>query len=1146
MATADDAILKGVRDPDRGRRNLAALAAHLGPDPFAALAPALGRLLPRTPDPDMALNNLERLLAQPAARDHLAALLEARGRLLDGTLHLLATSQFFADTLALYPEFLDTLGTPPRRPPTAADLAARLGAEVAAAADDAAVLRVFRRFRARHNLRIGVNDIVRDRPLDEITRELSRLADASVEVALAHATRTVAARFGTPAGPGGVPAAVAALAFGKLGGDELNYSSDIDLMFVYDHDGETTGRRSSVSNGEFFARVVQEVVRLLSAPTDRGFAYRVDLRLRPEGQRGPLARPLANTLSYYDTRGRTWERQALIKLRPIAGDPALGREFRAAVEPFVYRKYFSFAEINEVKALKRQMEARAGRPRGGEGGEAAAAAKWVSPGDVKTGRGGIRDIEYTVQFLQLLNGGDLPAVRQRNTLLALEALEIAGCLTPHETYTLADAYRFLRKTEHRLQLLFDLQTHKLPTSTDELRKLARRMGYTDGTRNGELGMRNDNPAAATDAAPDSATRNLQSALAPQRRSPLDEAHAPTLDTRNLLTDPLDQFLKDLHDKTAVDRAVLNHLLHQSFPGAGGDAEPESDLILDPDPDDATVQAVLGRYRFRDGAKAYQNLLQLARESVPFLSDRRCRHFFASIAPPLLRAVADTPDPDEALTNLERVSASLGAKAVLWELFSVNHPSLTLYVELCSGSPFLSGLLINNPGMADELLDSLVLNQPRTADELRAELAELCRGASDPDPILHSFQDKEFLRIGVGDLLAKADIRQTTAALSDVADTVLNQIVELVEPGVRGRWGVPMVPQNLTPQPPSLGGKGEQEGVSRCPAPSTFREPDTSGEPQASRPTPPSLLGKGVGGLGSSPAPCRYVLLGLGKLGGREISYHSDLDLLLVYEADGTTAGGPDPTPNSHYFTDLAQRVIKTASTMGPMGRLYAVDMRLRPTGKSGALVLPLCEFDRYFASGAAQLWERQALGRARVVRGDPAFAADVMARIRAAMLGAGWSAKVVDEVRRMREKLEATASPRSLKRGPGGIVDVEFLVQLFQLKYGREHPAVFHPNVWDALAALAAAGLLPPADAAVLHAGYSFLRLVEARLRIVTDRPLTEVPDRADDLAKLARRLGFEARDGASAGERFLAELRRVTADIRRVYAALTAREKNV
>src|SRR5262249_36693697 len=224
---------------------------------------------------------------------------------------------------------------------------------------------------------------------------------------------------------------------------------------------------------------------------------------------------------------------------------------------------------------------------------------------------------------------------------------------------------------------------------------------------------------------------------------------------------------------------------------------------------------------------------------------------------LLRAVAETPDPDEALTRLERVSASLGAKAVLWELFSSNPSILRLYVDLCASSPYLSGLLINNPGMIDELLDSLVLNQPRAADELRAELAELCRGANDPDPILHSFQDKELLRVGVADLLGMADVRATTAALSDLADTLLNQMCELVEADLTAQARADSTAHRLLPT-------------------------------------------------------AHYCLLGLGKLGGREISYHSDLDLVLVYEADGrdaAAAAGP-------YFTELAQRLIKAASMHG--------------------------------------------------------------------------------------------------------------------------------------------------------------------------------------------------------------------------------------
>src|SRR5256712_2521106 len=214
------------------------------------------------------------------------------------------------------------------------------------------------------------------------------------------------------------------------------------------------------------------------------------------------------------------------------------------------------------------------------------------------------------------------------------------------------------------------------------------------------------------------------------------------------------FLEDYGEKTRLNRKNLNHLLPQTFQEEDGQAEPEADLILQPAPDPETIRAVLGRYPFRDLQAVYNNLNQLATESVPFLSTRRCRQFLASIAPRLLRALADTPDPDMALVNLEKVTASLGAKGILWELFSFNPPSLKLYVELCAWSQFLSEILINNPGMIDELLDSLVLNQPRTAEELRQELADLCRGASDPDPILHSFQDKELLRIAVRELLGK--------------------------------------------------------------------------------------------------------------------------------------------------------------------------------------------------------------------------------------------------------------------------------------------------------------------------------------------------------------------------------------------------------
>jgi glutamate-ammonia-ligase adenylyltransferase len=1055
-------LVWNLRDPERGWRNLTHLAASLPLEGLRDLCPALARSLPRCADPDMALNNLERFLAHPAAVEQLPALLDNRARSLDVLVQLFSTSQFFSDLLSLNPDYLDMLRVPLRRSPSTAEMQAHLQEDVERATDDATLLAEFRRFRQRQLLRIGTNDIIRDRPLEEITRDLSNVANAAMQVALTTALRQVGKRFGQPFDAVGRPVNCCVLAFGKLGGEELNYSSDIDLMFIYDEDGATRGGLSSgIGNDEFFARVVGEIVRLLSSHTDRGQAFRVDLRLRPEGQRGPLARSLESTLSYYDTLGRTWERQALIKVRPVAGDFGLGLCFLQAIESFVYRKYLSFAEINEIKAMKRRIEQKA-------------SMAGVSDREVKTGHGGIRDIEFTIQFLQLLNGGDLVDVRQRNTLLAMEALERVGCLTDQEYRVLDDAYRFLRKTEHRLQLLFDLQTHRLPDSEDELTRLALRMGYGGVGGGGRW-------AADAGRGARGAGRGVE-ADAPRAPRPAPRA----------------AFWQDYHDKTEPTRRILEHLLHQTFAGEAGEAEPESDLILDTNPDPEIIKAVLGRYPFRDVMGAYQNLTQLAQESVPFLSTRRCRHFLASIAPSLLRAVADTPDPDMALVNLEKVTSSLGAKTVLWELFSFNPPSLKLYVDLCAWSQFLSEILINNPGMIDELLDSLVLNQPRTADELRAELADLCRGAAELEPILHSFQDKELLRIGVRDILGKDTIRATTHELSDLAETILVQVAAPLYQPLEHRFGIPIL-----------------------------AEGDRTGQ------------------------VCRHVVLGLGKLGGRELNYHGDLDLVLVYEGDGRTVGGQKGTDNFHFFTELARHIIKAASFQGPMGRLYQVDMRLRPTGKSGSLVIPLAGFRSYFATGAgegehgdcqaqaAQLWERQAFTRARVVLGDPAFGRQVMEAVAEGM-ALEWKPALIDEIRTMRERLEGSRGKRDLKRGSGGLVDVEFLVQMFQLKYGGVRPALRQVNTWDALAALDEAGLLSEAEHAALRDGYDFLLRAQSRLRIVHNRSLDEIPEGAAEVEKLARRLGFDS------GRRFQAELDTHTATIRDLFQRLMDRERAI
>jgi glutamate-ammonia-ligase adenylyltransferase len=1051
----------GIREADRGHRNLISLA-ELG-IPLDLLAVLIGQLdepLAASPDPDMALNNLERYFANCTSPLSAAAVFERDPTAIGILIQLFGTSQHFSDLVITAPQYFEWLRSGWRGARRVETLRDELAAELRALPDTEVRLNALRRFRQAELLRIGYRDIVRDLPLEVITGEISALADAIVAVALDLAIQRMTDRHGPPKLADGRDGRMVVLAMGKLGGNELNYSSDIDLVFVYDEDGSTDGRRA-VTHQEFWGKVAGELVRTLTVHTERGVAYRVDLRLRPEGERGPIVRSLGSTLAYYDSMGRTWERQALIKARAIAGSTELGRDFLEQIRPFVYRRYLSFAEINEIKALKRRIEARSHgsptRERGSSVEEPSLAHRASVKGtdsadavplDVKTGHGGIRDVEFVVQFLQLLNGGGLPELQESNTLNALVALERTGCLTGPERTLLEDNYRFFRKVEHRLQTMFDLQTHTLPQSKDELEKLARRMGYE--------------------------------AAGPR--------HATSARSR---------FRSDLRSRAHLNRRILDHILHAAFyDDAAATAEPETDLVLAPEPDEPTIAAVLGRYPFRDSQAAFRSLVELSKEPVPFLSTPRCRHFLASIAPRLLRELATTPDPDMALLNLEKVTASLGARGALWELFSFNPPTLKLCVELCAWSQFLSQILINNPGMIDDLMDSLVLNQPRSLAELRAELAELCRGAEDLEPILHSFKDKEVLRVGVRDILGKDTLSDTTLALSDIAEAVLEKIVEHEHADLVDRLGEPTIDE------------GPRAG-----------------------------------------APSRLIVMALGKFGGQELSYHSDLDVLFIYESDGQTRirarrRGWEPTSNFHFYSELGTRIMRVAGGMGPHGRLYAIDPRLRPTGRSGSLVIPLDQFVRYYVSGTAALWERQSLTKARTVVGETEFARTVAAATESAAYCVEWKPEFADEIFAVRQRLEESRSEQDLKRGFGGIVDIEFLVQMLQLKHGRTDPTVRHPNTRIALEKLRAAGYVDGYTHSFLVENFDYLRRVESRLRIVHNVSRDALPDDATDLEKLARRLGYQSTNGRTASDSFIDECERITRQTRQTFLRVLSQER--
>ena len=985
----------GVRDMQRGQTNLLAMAtAGITLDLLAVMCGQLETRLPKLSDPDMALNNLARFFV--AARNPLAlgSLFERDPDALPILVQIFSTSQHLSDLLVADPESYDLLRMTEGQPVSREALVGDIVAELMEVHDERIAMASLRRFKRRESLRIAYGDIVRELPLEVVTAQISHLADACVEAAVRFARRQLEAKLGVPRTPRKQPVRFVVLAMGKLGGVELNYSSDIDLIALYETDGVTDGSRGK-NNAEFFDRLVRDVIRLLTERTELGQVYRVDLRLRPEGARGPVAVSLDSALRYYDVMGRTWERQAYVKARPAAGDLDLGHDLLTRLEPWIYRRFLGMADIVGIKALKRRIEQHT-RHAGAE------------QYDVKTGHGGIRDIEFVIQFLQLLNGGDLPELRVGNTIEALGRLEHVGCLTSQERALLEAHYVFLRKLEHRLQIMFDLQTHALPRDQDEVRKLAIRMGY------------GDTPARKAEAA----------------------------------------FESDYRQKTELNRKILDHLLHDAF-GDDARSEPEVDLVLDPDPPPEQISEVLSRYGFKDVDQAYRNLMDLATEKIRFLSTRRCRMFLAAIAPRLLTEIARHVDPDSTLTSLCKVSDSLGGKGVLWELFSFNPPSLRLYVELCATSPFLSGILVSNPGMIDELMDSLVLDKLPSAATLAATLADLCRGAEDQEPILHSFKNAQQLHVGVRDILRKEDIQATTGALSDIAQACLRQIAENEYRRLAHRLGEPVV-----------------------------------------------ALGPRDGQI------CELVVVALGKFGGRELNYHSDLDIVFLYEADGgtqhrRTSRSGEVTSNRHFFSELGQRFIKVAGQLGPLGRLYHVDTRLRPTGRNGPLTTSLPELARYFAEGEGQLWERMALCRARIVLGNEAIYGRALEVITRAALDHPWRGDEPEEILRMRKRMEESAAHGDLKRGVGGIVDIEFLAQMLQLRYGQQHPDVRSPNTLEALAALARAGFLAREDRQSLDHGFRLLRTIEGRLRLMHSDARDELPEDPIELKKLAQTLDY-------------------------------------
>jgi glutamate-ammonia-ligase adenylyltransferase len=1021
-----ESILESGRylTPSRSVANLRLLAELLPPLLLGEIA-ADARF---APSPDQALNGLERV-SSAVPRDDLLAVCSATESLSD-LLTICGSSPFLVSIFRRYPEYLHDLFlengiASARNLPESLEI---LRGMVDGKTNFKALLPILRRFKYREILRIAARDLNGLASLEEVTEELSDLAAACLQVAYEVCRRLLVQEHGAPfmrTPEGDTEADLVVLGMGKLGGRELNFSSDIDLIYFYSSDdgetagvpavdGSVTGRQSLHA---FFIKLAEMITKAISLVTEDGFVFRTDLGLRPEGKSGDLALSLRSAEVYYESWGQPWERSAMLKARPVAGSPELGERFLQMIEPFVYRKYLDYTLIEDMMAMKKKIDLSLARDRGGEG-------------NIKLGRGGIREIEFFIQATQLVFAGKNPALRARNSFLALRILRDADIITPADCEALSDAYRFLRTVEHRIQVVQERQTHSLPAGEEEMRFLARRCGYVD----------DDGPEVFRDTL---------------------ESHRERVSSMYG-----DLFLSREKRKDEVS--------------------PEVYLIFDPATDSDMVKDLLAERRFVDVDTAYTDLVHLRDGTPRSRLSPKARRLREEVTPRLFQEIIASPDPDMALSSLEKFFRAVGPRASFYALLAENREILKLLVSLFGMSEFLSKIFILNP----EILDTMVsrsFSPIKGFQDAEAELASLLDQVNDFEDrldVLRRYRYEEFLRIGMHDIYGRLDQTGIAGQLTNLAEACLAAACGIAEQELF-RFGTPMCVDE----------KGEERRA-------------------------------------------RFAVIGMGKLGGRELNYHSDLDIIYVYDFQGMT-NGERRISNREYFAKLGQKIISILSTTTREGYAYKIDTRLRPSGNAGPLVTSLESFRTYHRE-EAHVWERQALTKARVILGEGRLREEIEDVIRDTVYGAGADEEVRREIHRLRMRMEHELARESLgsyniKTGRGGMVDVEFLVQYLQLRHGRDFPEVRSVGTLEALQALHARHLVSEDEFRVLFDGYTFLRHLENRLRIIHDYSMNELGGPKGYLNKLARRLGYDEKL-RNPGEALMADYERITGAVRQVY----------
>lgn len=775
---------------------------------------------------------------------------------------------------------------------------------------------LLRRYRTAESARLVWRDALDLDDVDAILAGTTRLAETCLQTALQALEDEFAQRYGRVRGADGAVQRLVVFGLGKLGGGELNFSSDVDLVYAFPENGESDGARALHAE-DYFARLGQQLAKLLDETTVDGFSHRVDLRLRPFGNAGRVALSFAAMEQYFQREGRDWERYAWLKARPVAGDIDAGERFLAGLRPFVYRRYLDYGALAGLREMKAAI--------------AAEVARKELADDIKRGPGGIREIEFLAQALQLIRGGREPALQQRKLLPALQALVAARQIAPEVGDALAEAYRFLRRLENRLQMLRDAQTHALPENEEDRRRIAVGCGFSDW----------DGLRARLDPHRERVAAEFEALLATQRAAVEPSALA------------------------AYWRALPDEGDSASLAEAGfGDA--------------ASLDAQLRDFSRAPGVR---DLPDAARARL----DR--------VVPALLQAAARSRQPDASLRRVLALLQNVLRRSSYLALLDEQPDALRRLIDAVSRSALLAERVAAHPLLLDELLDARAAGSLPRRDALRAECeAAVAAAGEDTEAALQALNEKRHalsFRIALAALDARQPAGVSARQLAWLADAVIAIVLRLAIAETAAAHGV--VPG------------------------------------------------------------ARFAVLGYGSLGGEELGFGSDLDLVFLYDAPaGAACDGARPLDAPRYYARLAQKLVALLGAPTAAGKLYEIDVRLRPDGAKGLLVSTLASFADYQRE-RAWTWEHQALVRARGVAGDPSLIAEFEAVRAETLARARDPDKLREDVAAMRAKMRAEldrsdAAHFDLKQGEGGLVDLEFLLQYLALRDSAEHRALSAPR----------------------------------------------------------------------------------------------------